>query len=233
MKSISTAIERDGYAIVPEVLESHSLRVLETGLEAALQADVRQRDGIYAMRNLLEVPAVRDLCRVPPLRAVIEPILGPRCFCVRGILFDKTPGANWKVPYHQDLSIAVRERRDLEGWAPWSEKAGVTHVQPPPQILEKMLTLRLHLDDCDADNGPLRVLPASHLEGRLSAPQIATARQTIEAIECHVPRGGALLMRPLLLHASSKAKANRPRRVVHLEWAAHDLPNGLEWHHRV
>jgi len=149
---------------------------------------------------------------------------------VRGIFFDITPGANWNVAWHQDLSLALQERRELAGWGPWSQKAAVWHVQPPASFLEKMLTLRIHLDPCGLENGPLRVLPGTHLSGRLDAAKIAALREEIAERVCTVPQGGALLMRPLLLHASSAAQLPAHRRVLHIEWAAEKLPHGLEWH---
>ncbi len=149
---------------------------------------------------------------------------------VRGILFDKTADANWKVPWHQDLTIAVQEQHDVPGFGPWSVKAGIAHVQPPMELLERMVTLRLHLDDCDAANGPLRVLPRTHKCGRLEAASIAQERESIPEIVCTALRGAALLMKPLLLHASSACKSPRHRRVVHLEWSANELPGGLQWH---
>jgi ectoine hydroxylase-related dioxygenase (phytanoyl-CoA dioxygenase family) len=130
------------------------------------------------MRNLLErVPLVRQLCEQTPIRSLVEPILGVNCFPVRGILFDKISGANWKVPWHQDLTIAVREKHETEGFGPWSVKDGVVHVQPPVRVLENMLTMRLHLDDCDEGNGPLRVLPGSHCSGKLDAIQSQHGKQ--------------------------------------------------------
>lgn len=186
---------------------------------------------MYALRNLLEdVPEVTALADSTAVRALVAPTLGPGCFPVRGILFDKTPEANWNVVWHQDLSIAVRERRDVEGFGPWSEKAGVVHVQPPASVLERMLTVRLHLDDCDEINGPLLVLPGSHRGGRLTAPEIQERRAQTAGVPCPVPGGGALLMRPLLLHASSASQSPRHRRVIHLEYAAEALPGGLRWH---
>ncbi len=137
--------------------------------------------------------------------SLAECVLGPECFAVRGILFDKTPTTNWKVVWHQDLSIAVRERRDVPGFGPWSEKAGVTHVQAPANLLARMLAVRVHLDACAADNGPVRVLPGSHREGRLSSNAIEHWKTTTEPVTCVVPRGGLLAFRPLLLHASSPA----------------------------
>lgn len=194
-------------------------------------AGSQRRGSVYALRNLLEdMPAVAALADAPEVRALVAPVLGPDCFPVRGILFDKTPEANWNVVWHQDLSIAVRERREVDGFGPWSEKAGVIHVQPLARVLERMLTVRLHLDDCDETNGPLLVLPGSHRNGRLTAPEIQRQRALTPGVACPVPSGGALLMRPLLLHASSASQSPRHRRVIHLEYAAEPLPGGLQWH---
>ena len=218
---------KNGFAIVAEVLDSATIEALIETL-APLQIA-----GAAGARNLLDVLAIQSLARSPQIRALIEPILGPTCFAVRGIFFDKTAGANWKVPYHQDLSIAVAARAEAAGFGPWSVKSGVIHVQPPAEILENMLTLRLHLDACDETNGALRVLEQTHQSGKLSAAQIAVQRETGAQTVCAVPRGGALLMRPLLLHASSPARSPTHRRVIHLEWAARELPEGLNWQHRI
>ena len=225
-------LEGDGFAVVPEVLDAATVVALIAAVGGAGEGAGSQRRGsVYALRNLLEdVPAVTALADSPDVRALVAPVLGPGCFPVRGILFDKTPEANWNVVWHQDLSIAVRERQDVGGFGPWSEKAGVVHVQPPTHILERMLTVRLHLDDCDETNGPLLVLPGSHRGSRLTAPEIQHHRTQTASVPCPVPSGAALLMRPLLLHASSASQSPRHRRVIHLEYAAEPLPGGLQWH---
>jgi ectoine hydroxylase-related dioxygenase (phytanoyl-CoA dioxygenase family) len=158
--------------------------------------------------------------------------LGPGSFAVRGILFNKLPGTNWKVAWHQDCVIAVREHRDVAGWGPWSVKGGVPHVRPRAEVLARMLAVRIHLDDCDEQKGPLRVLPGSHRCGLLSDEQIVGWPKA-DAVTCTVQCGDVILMHPLLLHASSAATAPVNRRVIHVEYAADDLPDGLEWHERV
>ena len=225
---LSQQIERDGFAIVPDVLSPECCDEL-----LAAFASVQDVGGNRAasMRNVLRrVPPVRALCESPPVLPLMQSVLGAACFPVRAILFDKTPDANWKVTWHQDLTIAVQEEREAEGFGPWSVKDGVTHVQPPVRVLEPMLTLRLHLDDCDENNGPLRVLRGSHQSGKLSSVEIQKWRERQAEEVCLSPRGGALLMRPLLLHASSQAKTPRHRRVLHIEWANEKLPHGLHWH---
>ena len=117
----------------------------------------------------------------------------------------------------------------MPGFTGWALKKGVWHVQPPSEILERMITVRLHLNDCGREQGPLRLIPGSHREGRLDRDAIARWRATVPAEEITCGAGDALLMRPLLLHASAKAACPRHRRVLHVEYAAEELPGGLVW----
>jgi ectoine hydroxylase-related dioxygenase (phytanoyl-CoA dioxygenase family) len=186
----------------------------------------------YPERNLLSIPSVRGLAASQRVGTIMESILGPECFAVRGIFFNKTRSSNWKVVWHQDLTIAVRQRADVKGFGPWTRKAGILHVQPPPHVMSGLLAIRLHLDESAIENGPLRVLPGSHRNGRLSAGQIGNWSKE-RAITCTVPKGGALVMRPLLLHASSSCAIPNSRRVIRLEFAEAELPHGLDWHDRI
>ena len=215
-------VEEDGFAIFHECLARECIE--------RLCSDLGERK--HAQRNLLCVPTVRKLATSEAVKELISPILGNGCFAVRGILFNKTPNSNWKVVWHQDRTIAVRERKDVLHFGAWSTKAGVCHVQPPASVMGKMLAVRLHLDESNEDNGPLRVIPGSHKEGCLSAEQIALCKERATFV-CTVHKGGAILMRPLLVHASSRSLKPEWRRVIHLEFAADDLPDGLEWHDRV
>lgn len=231
LEGVPEALRRDGFAVVPNAVAPADVPALIAALEAVQPgAAVRRRgSGVFAMRNLLElVPEVRRLATCD-LLSLLEPVLGPGALPVRGLLFDKTPEANWNLAWHQDLTIAVRRRIDVPGFGAWSVKAGVPCVQPPASVLERMLALRLHLDDCGESSGSLRVLPGSHACGRLTAEAIRVWREQVPEVVCCVPRGGALLMWPLLLHASSPATAPGHRRVIHLEFAAEPLPGGLEW----
>ena len=128
------------------------------------------------------------------------------------------------------MTIATRERVEHPGFGPWSVKDGIPHVQPPVELLEQMLTLRIHLDDADETNGALRVLPGSHRLGKLGAGQISEFRKTVTEELCTAAAGDALLMRPLLLHASSRSTSDRHRRILHIEYAAFPLPAGMRWH---
>jgi ectoine hydroxylase-related dioxygenase (phytanoyl-CoA dioxygenase family) len=222
LSRIAQSLEESGFAIVSQFLSEQLVEHLCSHLG----------DTKHAQRNLLGVPIVRGLAVSEPVKQLMTASLGKECFAVRGIFFNKTPDSNWKVAWHQDRTIAVRERKDVAHFGPWSMKASVPHVQPPASVMAEMLAIRLHLDESHENNGPLRVIPGSHRAGCLSAEEVATWKERPSVI-CTVPRGGAILMRALLVHASSSCSKPQPRRVIHLEFAADDLPGGLEWHDRV
>ncbi len=230
--ALLSEIEKEGFAIVPGIIGQETIAILRREIEAAIVGNgprVGGRSG-YALRHLSQiVPAVRALAEDPAIGALTKVILGPEPFVVRSLFFDKTTEANWKVTWHQDLTIAVQNKIEVAGFNSWSVKDGVIHVQPPVSILERILAVRIHLDDCGGDNGALQVLPGSHLVGRLDAKQISNWRKKVEPTTCTVPAGGTMLMRPLLLHASSPALNPKHRRVIHLEFAANPLPSGLKW----
>lgn len=225
------ALREDGFTIVEQLIDDGDVRALIESLAIASQSDARRAG--HGRRNLFEIEAVRRLACDAAIRGLVASIVGhDDAFAVRAILFDKSPGANWFVGWHQDRAIAVAERHDVAGFGPWSVKAGVPHVEPPTNVLERMVTVRVALDAADEDNGGLRVLPGSHRLGVLS-PQQLHDLDASAAVTPDVPRGGALLMRPLLLHASSQARQATHRRVIHLEFAAESLPSPLDWHDRV
>jgi ectoine hydroxylase-related dioxygenase (phytanoyl-CoA dioxygenase family) len=220
---LDSAVTNNGFAVVQDVIDLESVTRLVESIAALSEV-------AHGVRNLRErSEAVRRLCEDERVLGLARDGIGPNAFVVRTLFFDKNEKANWKVAWHQDITIAVKERVDVHGFGPWSVKDGVVHVQPPVSVLERMITVRVHLDDCTAANGPLRVLRGSHLSGRLNAEEIERWRRTATEDICVVRRGGAVVMRPLILHASSQASEPKHRRVVHLEFAAEELPGGLEW----
>lgn len=226
-------IDENGFGILENILDPETVSSLTTDL-ANLNlpnSGSQKNKSAYGIRNLLNLsPKVRDFSNSQVVRKLAKSFLGENAKIVRAIFFDKNRGANWKVPWHQDLTIAVKEKRETRGFSIWTWKAGVEHVQPPVEILEKMLTLRFHLDDANETNGALKVLPKSHKKGRLSAEEIKFQRQANETRLCSVKKGDCLIMRPLILHSSSAGTRPENRRVIHLEFSADDLPNGLDWY---
>lgn len=218
-------LDREGFAILQDVLERSLAEELAREIDAQL-ADVPAA-GIRGLAQL--VPSVRALSNSPALRALVESALGASAKLVRSIYFNKNQETNWQVAWHQDLAIAVHDRVEIDGFAGWSSKDGVPHVQPPVHVLDRMLTVRLHLDPADESNGALWVVPGSHRLGRLPAGEAAATAERMGKHLCAVNAGDALLFKPLLLHASRKATSSQPRRVIHLEFADVELPTPLRW----
>jgi ectoine hydroxylase-related dioxygenase (phytanoyl-CoA dioxygenase family) len=227
LESFAGAIADRGWAVTPPVLHDVVVARLRTVVAPLVT------DGRGGARNLLDLPEIEALARSVHIRPLAIAVLGADCFAVRALLFDKTPDANWKVIWHQDLSIATTARADVAGYGPWTEKAGVPHVQPPASVLANMLAIRVHLDPCGVANGPVRVLDRSHRLGRLSSDAISTLRQNQPEIDCVVEQGGILSFRPLTLHASAPSTVPSHRRVIHIEFAAGELAPPLDWHRRV
>jgi hypothetical protein len=148
---------------------------------------------------------------------------------VRTVRFDKTSAANWMVPWHQDRTIAVAGRHDVDGFGPWSVKRGVVHVEPPVALLEGMLTLRLFVDACGEDQGPIEIALSSHRMGRVPADRVAEAAKKSPKLVAVGAPGDVLAMHPLALHMSARSQSDARRRVLHVDYASAELPPPLQW----
>ena len=206
--------------------------------DAAVGADI-----LKGLADEFDTAGVRIGARPFDLSPVVKALIGPNGVLgkrareltsasprpVRVLAFDKTPAANWHLPWHQDRVIAVKQRVDLDGFGTWTVKGGQPHVEAPASLLERMFNLRLHVDDCDAGNGALKVLPGTHRLGRLSDAEVKDAAVRGQATLCVVKAGGILAMKALALHASDASTSARRRRVLHVDYCWGDLPKELEW----
>ena len=208
-------MKEDGYAILAALFPQAEIQDLsETLAEEPLQ---RSRAGA---RHVLRCKGIDTLALDPRLLDLATEWLGAPALPFKATLFEKTSNANWLVAWHQDTALPLTKRSDSAGWGPWSEKFGVIYAHAPARVLERVVALRVHLDDSTADNGPLRVLPRTHTLGVLSDAQVHDHSRLIDPVECRVAAGGVVVMRPLLIHASSKMISDAPRRVIHFEYAA-------------
>jgi ectoine hydroxylase-related dioxygenase (phytanoyl-CoA dioxygenase family) len=228
MPSLGETLDRDGYALIAGALTAAECESLRQAL-----ADIAVIGGKGGQRHILRRPEVAGLCGHPAICKAVEEVLGSGAFAYKATLFDKTADSNWKVAWHQDLSLPVRGAARPPDWSGWSVKDDVLYAQPPTELMARMLAVRVHLDGCEAENGALRVIPGSHVAGRLNPEQAAIWRGAKGMVTCSASTGDLLLMRPLLLHASSASTTPVRRRVVHLEFAAEELPAGLEWADRL
>ena len=212
-----------GYEIVPAVLDGADVARLASALQDSTID--RRRAGA---RHLMGHPAVERVARDPRLLAIASRFLGADAIPYRATLFDKSPQNNWLIVWHQDTALPLRDRREAPGWSAWSVKGDVVYAHAPASVLSRLIALRLHLDDSAADNGPLRVLPGTHAMGLLSDDEIARLARDVPPIACVAPAGAVVAMRPLLVHASSKVESDRPRRVLHIEYAGSLVLDGVE-----
>ncbi len=208
-------IEDRGFAVIPGILKEDRVTLLARNLA---MADLRRsRAGV---RHALGHAAVASLANDSQLFEIGRSILGASAYPFRATMFEKTTDANWLVVWHQDTALPLRRREETPGWGPWSVKEGVIYAHAPASALSQVLALRVHLDDSTSQNGPLRVLPETHKLGVLSDDAIHELAQDIAPVECCVPRGGIVAMKPLVVHSSSKSQSDCARRVLHIEYAA-------------
>lgn len=202
---------------------------LSMDLLAALPVDAALDDDSAGSRDLLSHSWCAEL--VAPIRKRLHAVgvLAEGAVAIQCTLFRKTAICNWKVPYHQDLSVPVAVRVEHPELSGWSTKPDGVYVQAPEPLLSELLAVRLHLDTCDEDDGPLRVVPGSHRAGRLPSARIAEVPKSAVERTCAASRGDLWLMRPLLLHASSRAARPNGRRVLHFLFAPPDPGYGLQW----
>ena len=213
---------RSGYAILPAMLGATALGEVDTALYHT-SADTP------GARQMLAFGWCASLAGQLRLQLVAAGLIPSDFVSVQCTYFEKSRDHNWLVAPHQDLSIPVGARCAHPGLTGWSEKHGMLFVQPPAAVLEQLVALRLHIDECTCDDGALNVVPGSHLHGRLRDADKAQRRAASGVVRCPVAAGGGMVMRPLLLHASSKATGTSRRRVLHFLFGPPNLPYGLAW----
>lgn len=212
-----------------EVLE----HFVDTEVITSIKNEINQYDATLPKHGIRHADkkfsTIATLTNSPLLLSKATKILGKKPQKVRVIYFDKTKESNWLVPWHQDRTIALNKKESVQGWGRWSIKDGVHHVQPSVDVLDKMITFRVHLDDTNRDNGCLKIIPKTHTLGLLSQEQITNVIAKKSFTYCEVKAGDVLLMKPHVLHASSKCKEPKHRRIVHIEYSSYDLPFDLAW----
>ena len=218
------SFKENGFEIIEDVLSSKDLTPINK--EFSLMESSIIGGGLRNADKKLS--SVSALLSNPNLSTLIQNYFPSHAQLVRAILFVKTQSNNWLVTWHQDKTVSVSQKFESAGWGPWSRKDGVLHVQPPSEVLSQIVSFRVHLDASTEENGCLKLIPNSHSDGLLSQAAINNYSKEA-AINCLAPLGSVLVMRPHILHASSKAASPNPRRVLHLEYSSYKLPAGVQW----
>jgi len=227
-------LSKNGFVIIEDVFsDGEIVTIISTINETDKTKETfRTAGGLFAVRQFLkEVPAATQIIFNEKLKRLIGLFLGNDYFVTKSIYFDKPATSNWFVSYHQDLTISVDKKVDLEGFGPWTVKQNQFAVQPPHKFLENNFTIRIHLDNTDENNGALKVIPGSHLKN-IFRP--GTIDWSVEPeTTCRVRKGGVMIMKPLLLHSSGRTTNQKERRVVHIEFSNQELPGEIKWSERI
>ena len=223
-------LEQNGYSILSDLYSDREIDQISTCIENTEQdgnSFLKTKD-LFAVRQLIKnIPELKNLLFNEKLIELISDLSESEYFLTKAIYFDKPSESNWFVAYHQDLSISVDQKTELENYINWTFKKGQYGVQPPTKILEDTITVRIHLDKTDKNNGALKVIPKSHLNGivRIDSKNWNAENEFV----CEIEKGGAMLMKPLTLHASNRTTNGKKRRVIHLEFNKHNLTEPLTW----
>ncbi|MBW8523223.1 phytanoyl-CoA dioxygenase family protein [Chryseobacterium chendengshani] len=223
-----------GFSVISNVFSEEEIEKISTVIQNidTSKETFRKSEDLFAIRQFLkEVSEVKDLIFNENLKTIIKEIFGENYFVVKSIYFDKPEKSNWYVAYHQDLTISVDKKINLENFGPWTTKQNQFAVQPPIHILENIFTVRIHLDDTDENNGALKVVPKSHSKG-IYRPETIDWNVETENI-CNVEKGGIMIMKPLLLHGSNRTTNGKRRRVIHIEFSDVELQKELHWSERL
>ncbi|HVW97386.1 MAG TPA: phytanoyl-CoA dioxygenase family protein [Mucilaginibacter sp.] len=220
----------DGFTVLNNIYSHDELEAISRLINSAdhSQPAFRKSNDIFAIRQFFKtIPGVSDLVFNKNLKELIGDMFGRDYFVAKSIYFDKPGNSNWFVAWHQDLTISVDKRSDIDGYGPWTVKLNQFAVQPPLEMLEDNFTVRIHLDDTDENNGALNVIPGSHKKGIWRVDKIDYDREN--PVSCNVQAGGINIMRPLIMHSSARTVSNRQRRVIHIEFSQATLPLTLAW----
>jgi ectoine hydroxylase-related dioxygenase (phytanoyl-CoA dioxygenase family) len=226
--------QENGYTVINQVYSNEEVDkiLFAIGQLNSNKDTFRKSADLFAIRQFLkELPSSIDIIFNNTLSTILRGLLGNKYFVVKSIYFDKPSSSNWFVSYHQDLTISVDKKGNQPGFNNWTVKQNQFSVQPPVDILENIVTVRIHLDDTDENNGALKVIAKSHLKG-VSRPETIDRQSETES-SCCVLKGGIMLMKPLLLHSSGRTTNDRQRRVIHIELSNRELPDGLNWAERI
>lgn len=220
----------NGFSVISNIFSEEEIKSISEVIHTidTSKETFRKSEDLFAIRQFLkEIPEVKDLVFNENIKKLIKEIFEDRYFVVKSIYFDKPEKSNWYVAYHQDLTISVDKKTELQGFGPWTTKQNQFAVQPPLEILENIYTIRIHLDDTDEYNGALKVIPTSHGKG-IYRPETIDWNVETEHI-CKVSKGGVMIMKPLTLHGSNRTTNGKKRRVIHIEFSDRELPAEIQW----
>jgi len=229
MDNIKDSMQQDGFSIVQHFFSDEYMDEIIVQLDKhnALQYD---RKVVSDFNLINSVPFIHNLVYSKQLTSFVEQVLGGNFFPINAFVLDKTKDSNWGLDWHQDLKIAVKNKIETVNYSNWTVESGIPHVIAPKEVLEKKLSVRIHLDHCFVDNGAILVAPKSHKNGIIQSKTEIEKIISNETIYCEVEKGGIMFITPLLLHKSPYSTTDKKRRILQIDYVGINLSNGLEWY---
>lgn len=170
----------------------------------------------------------KSIANIRTLQTLVESIL-PSAHPVRALVFNKSKGTNWVVPWHQDRVIAVKQKHTIDDYKNWTQKSGIWHVEPPVHILERMVFARIHLEDSDAEGGSMEIALKSHKQGYIPANTVPRIIQSAKTELCLAKAGDILILKALTLHRSRSSTSTSSRQTLRVDYSNQALPVPLQW----
>jgi len=240
-KDLIDQFHRDGYILFENALTNKQLESLNTQLANWVDEskkysqpfgkikDGRPRFDLEPKTHSAETPAVRRITSPAEISDVcydvvkdnnaldlVAEIFGPNITHLGNKINLKLPGAGTEVKFHQDFPFEPHSNEDI-------------------------MTVLYFLDDVTVENGPLEVVPGTHIGPLHSHWQDGVFTGAVDdkvaesnrgkAVSCLGKAGSACLMHSKLLHGSASNRSLLPRSLFIITYKAEDAvalsPNHL------
>ena len=240
-KDLIDQFHRDGYILFENALTNKQLESLNTQLANWVDEskkysqpfgkikDGRPRFDLEPKTHSAETPAVRRITSPAEISDVcydvvkdnnaldlVAEIFGPNITHLGNKINLKLPGAGTEVKFHQDFPVEPHSNEDI-------------------------MTVLYFLDDVTLENGPLEVVPGTHIGPLHSHWQDGVFTGAVDdkvaesnrgkAVSCLGKAGSACLMHSKLLHGSASNRSLLPRSLFIITYKAEDAvalsPNHL------
>jgi ectoine hydroxylase-related dioxygenase (phytanoyl-CoA dioxygenase family) len=229
IENIKRDIDQEGFFTAPHFYSDEFVNELMERLDRSHALQYEKQEP-FDFNLITRISFVEDLAHSHRLISLVKQVIGENAFPINAFVLDKTQNNNWGLDWHQDLKIAVKRKIETNGYYNWTIESGITHTIPPREILEKRLSVRIHLDDCFIENGAILIAPKSHQYGIIKNKAEVEKITRDKVLYCEIAKGGIMFLTPLLLHKSPYATTNKKRRILQIDYAGSPLPNGLEWY---
>lgn len=214
------AFNRDGCLAPLSIFPPEEIAAQRAWFDALLKKTIAGGGNSYSISSAhLKHGRVYDLLTNPRIVNHVKDLLGEDVVAFGSHFFCKMPGDGKAVAWHQDASY-------------W------------PLTPSKTVTVWLAIDDSDAGNGCMRVIPGTHKLGHLTWRQSDSSENNVlnqtvddaerfgEPADVVLKAGEASIHSDLLLHGSEPNTSDRRRCGLTLRYCAADVRAHMDWNEK-